>query len=94
MLYLSKNCLTSLNEIQQFHSLRIFSCADNLLVDFDCLNPLSALRTLEAVNFERNPISRLPNYRAQVCTLVERVSHATPSSYVKSLLRADLQCGS
>lgn len=66
-LYLSKNCLRSLQGIQQFSSLVTLALADNLVDSFDQLDFLliaSQGHTLMALSLEGNPIARLPNYRS------------------------------
>ena len=64
---MSKNLLTDLHGIEQFSSVRSLALADNLLSEFEQLEPLQSLTaTLEALSLEGNPLSRLPNYRAQV----------------------------
>lgn len=65
-LYLSKNCLRSLQGIQQFGALVTLALADNLIDSFDQLEFLvmaSQGHTLRALSLEGNPIARLPNYR-------------------------------
>ncbi|KAL3153975.1 hypothetical protein ABBQ32_013531 [Trebouxia sp. C0010 RCD-2024] len=68
-LYLSKNCLRSLQGIQQFSSVVTLALADNLI---DCFDQLEFLlmanegRGLRALSLEGNPVARLPNYRAHV----------------------------
>lgn len=69
-LYLSKNYLQSLRGVGQFHKLMKLSAADNQLMGFQVLTALGALAgTLQAANFEGNPMAALPNYRAHVCPL-------------------------
>lgn len=66
-LYLSKNCLRSLQGIQQFGALVTLALADNLIDSFDQLGFLlmaSQGHTLRALSLEGNPIARLPNYRS------------------------------
>ena len=66
-LYLSKNCLRSLQGIQQFAALVTLALADNLVDSFDQLEFLlmaSQGHTLRALSLEGNPIARLPNYRS------------------------------
>lgn len=66
-LYLSKNCIKSLDGISNFKQLRVLSLADNVIDDFEALDALKEPGLgLEAASFEGNPIARLPNYRAQV----------------------------
>lgn len=70
-LYLSKNCLRSLQGIQQFSSVVTLALADNLI---DCFDQLEFLlmadegRSLRALSLEGNPIARLPNYRSAEAT--------------------------
>lgn len=66
-LYLSKNCLRSLQGIQQFGALVTLALADNLIDSFDQLEFLLMARQahmLRALSLEGNPIARLPNYRS------------------------------
>ncbi|DBA99529.1 TPA: hypothetical protein ACH3X3_012111 [Trebouxia sp. C0006] len=71
-LYLSKNCLRSLQGMQQFSALVTLAAADNLIDSFDQLEFLTmaaqahTLSTLRALSLEGNPIARLPNYRAHI----------------------------
>ena len=66
VIYLSKNLLTDLHCIEQFRKTRTLSLADNLFGNFEKLEPLRQLPKLETLSLEGNPLSRLPNYRAQV----------------------------
>lgn len=71
-LYLSKNCLRSLQGIQQFGALVTLALADNLIDSFDQLGFLlmaSQGHTLRALSLEGNPIARLPHYRSAGDTL-------------------------
>ena len=66
-LYFSKNCLRSLQGIQQFSALVTLAVADNLIDSFDQLEFLSMAsegHMLRALSLEGNPIARLPNYRS------------------------------
>lgn len=66
-LYLSKNCLRSLQGIQQFSSVVTLALADNLIDSFDQLEFLLMAnegRSLRALSLEGNPLARLPNYRS------------------------------
>ena len=66
-LYLSKNCLRSLQGMQQFSALVTLAAADNLIDNFDQLEFLTMAaqaHTLRALSLEGNPIARLPNYRS------------------------------
>lgn len=68
-LYLSKNCLRSLQGMQQFSAVVTLAVADNLVDSFDQLEFLtmaSKAHTLRALSLEGNPIARLPNYRSFV----------------------------
>lgn len=83
-LYLSKNFLHSLGAVVQFRALAKLSAADNRLADLEVLDALLPLAgTLTAANFEGNPLSRLPHYRAHVgfppCRpSAQRVAHGRP----------------
>lgn len=64
--YLSKNYLRSLQDIQQFTALVTLALADNLIDSFDELEHLvlpSQPCQIKALSLEGNPIARLPNYR-------------------------------
>ncbi|KAL0036179.1 hypothetical protein WJX79_007230 [Trebouxia sp. C0005] len=68
-LYLSKNCLRSLQGMQQFSAVVTLAVADNLIDSFDQLEFLTMAaqaHTLRALSLEGNPIARLPNYRAHI----------------------------
>lgn len=68
-LYLSKNCLRSLQGMQQFSAVVTLAVADNLVDSFDQLEFLtmaSQAHTLRALSLEGNPIARLPNYRSHL----------------------------
>lgn len=70
VMYFSKNLLTDLSNISQFRGVQILSLADNLLDQYESLEPLQSIsESLESLRLEGNPLSRFPNYRAQVfCT--------------------------
>ena len=53
ILYLSKNLLTDLQGLQQFTSVQTLSLADNLLSDYDLLEPLQSIRSsLKSLSLE------------------------------------------
>jgi hypothetical protein len=69
--YLSRNCLTTLSGIEQFHAVKVLSFADNLLQNFSELSTLAnACPTLVAASFTGNPMASLPNYRSHVISLL------------------------
>jgi hypothetical protein len=71
VLYLSRNNLKTLDNIQQFTNLRAFSVADNLLPSFSSVAPLQELTALEAVSLEGNPLTDLPNYRHRMILMLQ-----------------------
>ncbi|KAL4534649.1 hypothetical protein Ndes2526A_g05532 [Nannochloris sp. 'desiccata'] len=72
VLYLSRNNLRTLNNVQQFTNLRAFSAADNLLPSFSSVASLQELTTLEAVSLEGNPLTDLPNYRHRMISMLSK----------------------
>eukprot|EP00937_MAST-01D_sp_MAST-1D-sp2_P002040 g2040.t1 len=65
-IFLSHNCLRSLDGLQQFAALRTLSLADNVIEDLRELRPLRELHELRALNVDGNPIASTPHYRAHV----------------------------
>ncbi len=66
--YLSRNSLASLEGLEQFSRLQALSVSDNILASWQDLAVLSQqplCRSLQAASFDGNPLSFLPNYRAQ-----------------------------
>ncbi|CAM9600993.1 unnamed protein product, partial [Phaeothamnion confervicola] len=66
----SNNCLASLAGLEAFANLRTLSLACNALRYATDLRPLAALRRLEALRLEANPVCSMPNYRAHVLFLL------------------------
>ncbi|KAG1666911.1 hypothetical protein FOA52_005971 [Chlamydomonas sp. UWO 241] len=67
VVYLSKNSLRSLAGIGQFRAARSVSLADNLVGDWDSLEPLAVgCPLLESLTLEGNPLAGMPYYRAHV----------------------------
>ena len=90
-LYLSKNCMRSLQGVQQFSALVTLALADNLIDSFDQLEFLlmaSQGHTLRALSLEGNPIARLPNYRSaedtDACNLVLVPAQSTGVAFYHS----------
>jgi hypothetical protein len=65
-LYISNNCLTNLNGLDQFENLEIFSATNNLIQSIEDLNSLSQLKHLKKVSLHGNPVAGLPFYREYI----------------------------
>lgn len=65
-LFLSNNCIESLEGIEQFQLLNVLSIANNCISSFYELNHLNQLPQLKVLNLEFNPVTQLPYYRYQV----------------------------
>lgn len=91
--YLSRNSLANLEGLEQFYRLQALSVSDNILETWQALaaltqRPLCA--SLQAASFDGNPISFLPNYRAQAMLRPLQSWQAWPCPITK--FQAQLPC--
>ena len=72
-LLLSNNSLRTLGDIADFQLLRSVSLGNNLLRYMKDLGPLSKLPHLAVLILEGNPVTPMPNYRAQLVHTLHRL---------------------
>ncbi|KAK2962409.1 hypothetical protein BLNAU_2652 [Blattamonas nauphoetae] len=69
LIYLSNNCLTSLNGISQFTHVQTLSVSNNKIATFHDLSELSQCRQLKKLTLQHNPVAQLPNYRLHLISI-------------------------
>lgn len=73
VLFLSHNSIASLAGFKQFRRLRVLSMASNCVEDFEELEHLRGVATLQILNLDSNPVTLFPNYRYHVTARLPRL---------------------